>query len=173
MQRREFILGALVSALARAARSADFSEVRQGQILPDVALRGLNGPSRRLSEYRGRPLLINMWASWCGPCREEMASLERLAWTPRASGFRVIGVTTDDDPAAALAFMRAANSTISQYIDHDLQMETLLGARKIPLTVLIDSRGRLIARVAGAQQWDSPALIRQLDKAFGLKDRGG
>ena len=60
------------------ARSA--APVLIGQILPNATLRGINGPATELSSFRGRALLINVWASWCGPCREEMASLERLAW---------------------------------------------------------------------------------------------
>ncbi|MGO9423980.1 MAG: TlpA family protein disulfide reductase, partial [Steroidobacteraceae bacterium] len=55
-------------------------EVPVGGTLRDETLQGLNGPPRNLRAFRGRPLIINVWASWCGPCREEMASLERLAW---------------------------------------------------------------------------------------------
>src|SRR5450631_2762726 len=51
-----------------------------GATLPDATLQGLNGPSLTLSVFRGRPLIINVWASWCGPCKEALASLERLAW---------------------------------------------------------------------------------------------
>ncbi len=71
-------------------------EVAIGQPLRDATMRGLNGPVRKLSEFRGRPLLINVWASWCGPCRAEMASLERLAWLDDTRYFTIIGISTDD-----------------------------------------------------------------------------
>src|ERR1700692_4064433 len=61
-------------------------EVAIGDTLREATIQGLNGPPRRLSEFRGKPLIINVWASWCGPCRAEMASLERLAWLGPARG---------------------------------------------------------------------------------------
>lgn len=138
-----------------------------GQAPRDVLLKGLNGPDRRLSGYRGRPLLVNVWASWCGPCRDEMASLERLAWREEASGFAVIGISTDDDAAAARAFLKRSNATFNHYIDHDLELESLLGANRLPLTVLIDAQGRVLRRVYGAQRWDGPEALQLIRSAFG------
>jgi thiol-disulfide isomerase/thioredoxin len=65
-------------------------EVPIGGILRDATLQGLNGPSRKLSAFRGRPLIINVWASWCGPCGEEMASLERLVWRRSSASRRMM-----------------------------------------------------------------------------------
>jgi len=67
-------------SLGHATFASDSVEIPVGGIIREATLVGLNGPSRKLSAYRGRPLIINVWASWCGPCRQEMASLERLAW---------------------------------------------------------------------------------------------
>ena len=91
--------------------------VAVGHVLPDVVMAGLNGPHKPLSSYRGRPLIINVWASWCGPCRKEAASLERLAWSEAGSRYTVIGISTDDDRNAALKWLRHSNATISHYID--------------------------------------------------------
>jgi thiol-disulfide isomerase/thioredoxin len=140
------------------------AEVPVGQPLRQATLQGLNGPARALSAFRGRPLIINVWASWCGPCRSEMASLDRLAWLDIGRSIAIIGISTDDEPAQALAWLRASNATINQFIDHELQMEHMLGASTIPLTVLVDSQGRVREKVRGARQWDSPeslALIKQ------------
>src|ERR1700727_2225780 len=85
----------LCLAVANPAASANApGEVPIGGTLRDATLQGLNGPSRKLSAFRGRPLIINVWASWCGPCREEMASLERLAW--QGEPFAIIGISTDN-----------------------------------------------------------------------------
>src|SRR6202165_418108 len=87
------------------------AEVPVGGTLRDATLQGLNGPPRQLSEYRGRPLIINVWASWCGPCREEMASLERLAWRDRAQDFVIIGISTDDYADLAKGLLKSSNAT--------------------------------------------------------------
>jgi thiol-disulfide isomerase/thioredoxin len=142
-----------------------------GAILPDVQLHGLNGPPRQLNSFRGRPLLINVWASWCGPCRLEMPSLERLAW--REQYFAIIGISTDDYANKANGLIKGTNATISHFIDHDLQMENLLGASQLPLTVLVDADGRVLERIYGARQWDGADAIRLIDQSFhrALRDR--
>ncbi len=132
----------------------------------DATLQGLNGPSRNLRAFRGRPLIINVWASWCGPCREEMASLERLAWRGRSRYFAIIGISTDDYPDRAKSLLKSTNATISQYIDHDLQMENMLGASHLPLTVLIDTEGRVLDKVYGARRWDGAESLRLIDDTF-------
>jgi thiol-disulfide isomerase/thioredoxin len=166
------LLGALavLAVLASAAMSyparAAGATVPVGGVLPDVVMTGLNGPDRSLSAYRGRPLLINVWASWCAPCREEAPSLERLAWQPSAVPFTVIGISTDDYRQRALRWLSASNATINHYIDHDLQLETLLGASQLPLTVFVDADGRVLARVYGAKQWDGAEARALVDKIF-------
>ncbi len=138
-------------------------EVKVGQMLRAAVLRGLNGPDRRLAEFRGRPLLINVWASWCGPCRAEMASLERVAWHENGRQFAIIGISTDDNRDQALAWLRDSNATISHYLDQQLQMEHMLGASRLPLTVIVDAHGRVRLKIYGARQWDAPesrALVR-------------
>jgi thiol-disulfide isomerase/thioredoxin len=157
---------AAVNAAAFAGASA---EVAVGGNLRDATLRGLNGPSRQLSEFRGRPLIINVWASWCGPCREEMASLERLAWLDAKQDFVIIGISTDDYADRAQGLLKHANATISQFIDTDLQMENMLGASRLPLTVLVDADGRVLQKVYGARQWDGAEALRLIYDAFHMK----
>ena len=147
--------------------AADTSdEVRVGDLLRDVTMTGLNGPPRKLSEFRGKPLLINVWASWCGPCRAEMASLERLAWLEQSRYFNVIGISTDDYVDRAQAALKESNATITHFIDANLVLEKMLGASHIPLTVLVDADGRVLQKVSGAREWDSPASLLIIDNAF-------
>jgi thiol-disulfide isomerase/thioredoxin len=141
-------------------------EVRVGELLRDATVTGLNGPPRKLSEFHGKPLIINVWASWCGPCRAEMASLERLAWLERSAYFVVIGISTDDYEDRAKAALAESNATISHFIDHDLVLENMLGAAQIPLTVLVDADGRVVKKIHGARDWDSPASLLIVDGAF-------
>lgn len=161
---------ALVAALATlglGAQAAWPGEVLKGQVLRDARLRGLNGPDRQLASFRGRPLIINVWASWCGPCVAEMASLERLAWHEVARRFAIIGISTDDYRERAVAVLRRTNATISHFIDARLELEHMLGARQIPLTVLADASGRVLEKVVGAKAWDSAEMVRFVGKAFG------
>jgi thiol-disulfide isomerase/thioredoxin len=141
-------------------------ELEIGDSLRDATLLGLNGPTRKLSEYRGRPLIINVWASWCGPCRQEMASLERLAWQDHSEQFAVIGISTDDHPEQAKELLRSANATISHFIDSKLLLENMLGASRLPLTVLVDANGRILDKVYGAKDWDGPEASKILARAF-------
>lgn len=157
----------LILAFAAAAAGAGTpGEVPIGGVLRAAQLRGLNGASQNLSAFRGRPLLINVWASWCGPCKSEMASLERLAWLDRSQTFAIIGISTDDDEDQAKRLLRASNATISHYIDSRLEMENMLGAVKLPLTVLVDANGRVLKKVYGAVQWDSADALRLIDEVF-------
>jgi thiol-disulfide isomerase/thioredoxin len=147
------------------------AEVPIGGTLQDATLLGLNGPSRTLNSFRGKPLLINVWASWCGPCRQEMASLERLAWRDERRYFAIIGISTDDYADRAKGLLHGTNATISHFIDRDLAMESMLGASKLPLTVLVDANGRVLRRVYGAQQWDGADALRLIDETFHAKVR--
>jgi thiol-disulfide isomerase/thioredoxin len=153
----------LCIALAKPS-AATPGEVPIGANLPDVTLQGLNGPPRHLSSFGGRPLLINVWASWCGPCKKEMASLERLAW--QEHDFAIIGISTDDDADKASSLLKRTNATISHFLDHDLQMENMLGASHLPLTVLVDADGRVLEKIYGARQWDGADALRLIDETF-------
>ncbi len=171
--RRRLVAGALVlplCAVARVTKAAPLP-VPIGELLPDVTMDGLNGTPRSLASYRGRPLIINVWASWCGPCRDEARSLERLAWSEAGGPYTIIGVSTDDDRQAALGWLKHSRATLTHYIDHRLTLETLLGASTIPLTVLVDVHGRVVARFRGARQWDSAESVRLIEKAYAETNR--
>lgn len=135
-------------------------EVPVGGTLREASLHGLNGPDRKLSSWRGKALLINVWASWCGPCREEMGSIERLAWSGRAGDVAVIGISTDDYPEKASSYLQRANATLPHYIDKALEMENMLGANRLPLTVLVSPTGKVLGKVYGARDWDEPEALR-------------
>ena len=162
------ILAVLASIAAGgiAERKVDAHEVAVGQPLRDALLHGLNGPDRQLAQFHGRALIINVWASWCGPCRAEVASLERLAWHDEGRHFAIIGISTDDYREQALAWLKQSNATISHYLDSQLQMEQMLGASRLPLTVLVDAQGRVRLKVYGARQWDAAESLALVYQAF-------
>lgn len=148
-------------------------EVAVGGILRDAPMQGLSGPSRLLSDFRGTPLIINVWASWCGPCRAEMGSLERLSRAHGAGKFVVIGISTDDYPENARAFLRQSGTTFSHYIDTQLLLENMLGANRIPLTLLVDAGGRVQGKYYGAKEWDGPEALEAIGRAFRIRMASG
>lgn len=144
-------------------------EVKVGEVLREADMQGLLGPSRKLSGFRGKPLIINVWASWCAPCRQEMGSLERLSWRYGEKHFNVIGISTDDYPDRATAFLQKSNTTFSNFIDRNLFLENMLGANRIPLTLLVDAQGRVVGKFYGAKEWDSPDALNTIKQAFRIK----
>lgn len=157
-------------AVAPLAHAKMPGEVEIGSVLREAAMQGLSGPSKKLSEYRGKPLIINVWASWCGPCRMEMGSLDRLAKRYGGKQFAVIGISTDDYPDAARSFLQKSGTAFPNFIDSKpWPLEHMLGANRLPLTVLVDANGRVLAKYYGAKEWDSAQAIDVIGKTFGLK----
>jgi thiol-disulfide isomerase/thioredoxin len=144
-------------------------EVGRGDYLREASLKGLNVKQRMLSEFKGKPLIINVWASWCGPCRAEMGSLERLAQKYNGREFNVIGISTDDYHNKAMAFIEQTGITFENYHDNRLILENMLGANTIPLTVLVDEQGRILEKVRGAREWDSPEIVDAIGRVLNIK----
>lgn len=144
-------------------------EVVTGSLLEDASLDGLNTETKSISEYKGKPLIINVWASWCGPCRDEMGSLERLAKRYNGNMFNIIGISIDDYRNKATTFLDQADVSFENYIDHELKMENMLGADMVPLTVLVNADGRILRKVRGSRQWDDPEIIKAIGEVFRIK----
>ena len=167
----KFILRLILLTLftVAAPSGATPGEVETGAILREATMQGLSGPSRKLSEFRGKPLIINVWASWCGPCRQEMGSLERLSRSKLGKQLTMIGISTDDYPDAAKGFLTKSRTTFSHFIDSRLQLENMLGADRLPLTLLVDAQGKVVDKYYGAQEWDSPEALKAIAKTLRLQ----
>ncbi len=159
----------LIAALGATSARATPGEVEVGGTLREAPMYGFAGDFRKLSEYRGKPLVINVWASWCGPCRMEMGSLERLFRRVNGRQFNIVGVSTDDDARAAMRFILQSGITFDNYLDNKLTLENMLGASSIPLTVLVDAQGRVVMKIRGAREWDSPESLALIAKALGVR----
>lgn len=144
-------------------------EVKIGSYLREATLHGFDGSRKKISSYKGKPLIINIWASWCGPCREEMGSLERLGRLYNGKAFNLIGISTDDDYKAAEDFIKKSGVTFENFHDYRLLFENMLGANTIPLTVLVDANGRIVEKVRGAYKWDIPSTVSAIEKVLRVK----
>ncbi len=110
---------------------------------PDFTLPSLGGENVRLQEQRGRVVMINFWASWCGPCREEMPHLARLYEKYRASGFTVLAVNIDEDPAKAARLAQQLGMRFPVLLDTGKQVSRTYDLSAMPSTVLVDRDGRV------------------------------
>lgn len=141
-------------------------EVKVGDYLRQATLDSLQGEKKKFSDFKGKPLMINVWASWCGPCRAEMGSLEELAKRYNGKAFNIIGISTDDYRDRAMGLIRQTGISFENFIDHKLMLEKMLGARAIPLTILVDAKGRVLQKVRGARNWNSPEMIGAIGQVF-------
>ncbi len=110
---------------------------------PDFTLRSAEGKNLRLKEQRGQVVLVNFWASWCGPCRQEMPHLNRLYDKYRASGFTLLGVNIDDDPRKATGTAAQWGLKFPVLLDADKAVSKLYDLGSMPATVLIDRDGKV------------------------------
>ncbi|HEX5337943.1 MAG TPA: TlpA disulfide reductase family protein [Gallionella sp.] len=163
-----FIVGCVIAALYLALPAPVTRDAQIGDVLADARMNGLSGQDSSLSAYRGKPLLINVWASWCGPCRDEMASINELARRYGGKQFNVIGISTDDYRDQAAAFLQESNTTFTNYIDDRQALENMLGANRIPLTILVDADGKVLEKVNGSHDWTSPESLKLIEHAFQL-----
>jgi thiol-disulfide isomerase/thioredoxin len=126
-----------------------------------------NRLTQMLAKYRGKPVLVNFWATWCEPCREEMPSLARLATRWQAKGLTVLTVAVADNSTRVEDFLwetLPARQALPVLHDREQTLSRAWGARMLPTTLVLDRQHRIVARGLGAVDWDAPAIDRQLTK---------
>jgi peroxiredoxin len=110
---------------------------------PDFTLHAMSGANLRLKEQRGRVVMVNFWATWCAPCRQEMPQLNRLYEKYRTSGFVLLGVNVDDDPSKASEVASKLGVTFPILLDADKTVSKLYDLSTMPSTVIIDRDGKV------------------------------
>ena len=110
---------------------------------PDFSLHAMSGPNMRLKDQRGRVVMVNFWATWCAPCRQEMPQLNRLYEKYRSSGFVLLGVNVDEDSSKAADVAAKLGITFPVLLDADKSVSKLYDLSTMPSTVLIDRDGRV------------------------------
>jgi thiol-disulfide isomerase/thioredoxin len=122
------------------------------------------GNRRTLADFRGRNVLLNVWATWCVPCRVEMPSLDRLQVKLGGPKFIVLALSVDSGGAAAVSkfYAELGLKALEIFVDHSLQVNSALRIVGLPSTILLDAEGREIARHIGPVDWDSPALVESI-----------
>jgi thiol-disulfide isomerase/thioredoxin len=139
--------------------------------LPDLAFEDAEGKPKKLSDWRGRIVLVNLWATWCVPCRKEMPALENLQTRLGGPNFEVVAVNIDTrDPEKPKNFLKEANVTRLGYFSDQKakvfqDLKAIGRALGMPTSVLVDAEGCEIATIAGPAEWDSDDATKLITAA--------
>jgi thiol-disulfide isomerase/thioredoxin len=166
------VLAVLYLALAGGANAQDLGGMLTGEMrglvvhdaprpASDLPFLRTDGSEGSLADYRGRMVVLNFWATWCGPCREEMPSLQNLQDMKGGEDFTVVTLATGfNQPQAIRRFFEETGVTdLQQYRDINQQIAREMGVFGLPITVILDPEGREIARLRGDAHWDSPEAV--------------
>ena len=140
--------------------------------LPDLAFQDADGKPKKLSDWRGKTVLVNLWATWCVPCRREMPALDRLQTKLEGPNFEVVAINIDTrDPEKPKNFLKQANLTrLGYYNDEKAKvfqdLKAIGRALGMPTSVLVDGQGCEIATIAGPAEWDSDDAVKLIKAAL-------
>jgi thiol-disulfide isomerase/thioredoxin len=141
---------------------------RERKPVPDFAFQDESGKDLKISDWKGRIVLLNLWATWCGPCRKEMPELAALQQKLGSDDFEVLAISLDRAGAVtARPFMAEIKAeALKLYLDPSSKILAELKAPGLPTTLLIDRQGREIGRLVGPAPWASPEAVRLIEAAL-------
>jgi thiol-disulfide isomerase/thioredoxin len=141
-------------------------EIALGKPFPPLTLGAASANALADPSLRGNVLVLNIWATWCPPCRREMPSLERLSKTLDPKRFAVLGLSTDQDERLAAEFLFQNGITFINYFDENARVSRAWELRVYPETFLIAPDGTLVQRIPGLREWDSPEMLAELESIY-------
>lgn len=166
MRRARRATGALLIAILGASAAAapvppGFILHEQPRPLPEVVFEDQSGTTLRLADFRGRVVLLNLWATWCAPCRREMPTLDRLQAMLGGPAFEVVALSVDREgvPPVAAFYEELGLEALAIYVDSSTRAMRALGALGLPTTLLLDREGNEVGRLLGPAEWDSPEMV--------------
>jgi thiol-disulfide isomerase/thioredoxin len=158
--------GNAVNGLGRFAKGEieDLEILAEPPAQPDIMFLDANGERTTLEAFRGKVLVLNLWATWCVPCIKEMPSLDRLEAARGSDKFQVVAVSFDRSMSDARTWYETnAITSLGLYQDSSTAMSHLLGVEGIPVTVIYDPQGRELARLENGAEWDTPEALALID----------
>lgn len=161
--------------LTRAGKIVSYKRYSPPQTLPEIRFENGKGKPLTLADFRGKVVLLNIWATWCSPCREEMPALDKLQATLGGLDFEVVALSIDQGGVTAVRkfFGKIGIRTLALYVDPSGQASSTLGAVGVPTTLMIDRAGRELWRVVGPVQWDKPEAIETVRGIIGAPSKKG
>ena len=149
--------------LTRLLRSARIQTVNQRIEPINFTLPFLEGESAALSAFKGKVVILNFWATWCPPCRDEMPSMEILYQRYKDNGLEMLAVNLRENINTVQQFIKTNNYTFPIPLDLDGRVSSQYGITSIPTTYIIDKDGKIIGRVVGSIHWDTPQVFALFD----------
>ena len=135
--------------------------IETGTAAPDFTFPGINGKKVSLSDYKGKVVLVNIWATWCRPCVDEMPSMEKLYRKFKEENFEILAVSIDETGLKAVApFMEKHKLTFSALIDPKGAIKSVYGITGVPESFIIDKQGQLIKKIVGPLDWATPKVFQ-------------
>lgn len=139
-------------------------QMAKGSSAPEFTLQDLDGKQHRLSDYRGKVVLLNFWATWCPPCREEIPSMMKLNKLMAGKPFVMLCASIDEEGKKAVqAYFAKTNTSLLTLLDTDRSVATLYGATGVPETFVIDKNGIVQEKAVGALNWTDPQIVTYLN----------
>ena len=145
----------------------EITRIEPGTRAPDYAVFGMTGEDTvHVSDFRGEVVLLNVWATWCGPCEQEMPSMERLHQEMGPQGLRVVAISVDQgDPTEVREWIEQRNLSFTVLHDPSGRIQQVYQTTGVPESFVVDRRGVIVKKIIGATEWDHPAqkaLFRRL-----------
>ena len=143
--------------------------------LPPLDIRDVDGEPVSFDRFRGKVVLLNLWATWCGPCRTEMPGLDRLQAKLGSARFEVVALSTDVGGVKAVREFYDSLSIqhLAIFVEGEANVLAALDAPGLPITLLVDAEGREVGRYLGAADWESAEFARVLDRYIGKSRASG
>lgn len=143
----------------------------EGQKFPTFVLDAISDGRAGSNRLHEKVLVVNVWATWCAPCRREMPSLEQLSKTLNPQHFAVIGLSVDEDVMLASEFLTQHKITFPNFYDKGGVMAERLGLRVYPETFVIAPNRTLLRRMTGFREWNSPEMVAMLEELYQAQQR--
>ncbi len=149
-------------------RQEDYPPVKEGAVAPDFTLLNRSSQKISLSDLRGKVVLVNFWATWCGPCVSEMESLEKLHQHFQGQAFEVVAISLDEEGWKAIdLFLKKIPVTFIILLDSDFSIANQYGTYRLPESYLIDQNGKIVEKILGAQDWMEQRIVKKIEKILG------
>ncbi|PLX91246.1 MAG: thioredoxin [Desulfuromonas sp.] len=138
--------------------------IQENQKAPDFTLEDLQGQKVSLSDFKGKIVMVNFWATWCPPCIEEMPSMEKLSRRFSDEDFVLLAINVEENSRTIVEnFLKKNPYTFPVLLDQDAKVQQLYGAYRFPETVIINRHGEIVTRVIGGRDWMDEGILSILD----------